>query len=486
MLDHFHFVEQPFGAVPDNRFWFFGHVHREALASLIYNSENERGISLVTGAPGTGKTSLLLRFAEAMQPHGRVLFPPIAARTPGALARWLLHSVEDSHQSQNSLPENAVSARLAEAINFGGRLILLIDEADSLNWRTLEWLRRISNPSGPSPARLQLVLAGRPGIVDRLKSPGLGPVAARISCVTNLEPLGAETVPSYIAHRLWIAGCQRSLFTAEALSLVAEISRGIPRRINHICFDALSIAYASGKHEVDGRSIRHAAENSWHVLAPEAAESECSVAATVHPIDIRQRIASRPLADRIRQSAAKCAAVCHALAGATWSKRPSALTAIIAFSLLSAMTALFAARKVHAKPPANERASISRVPRPMAATALPAVTPAPANGAADHATIAASSAKTQQTAADPQAESRASTVRVVVEKGTTLRQLSLAYSRQYNPRIIAEICALNGLADPNHIAVGQTLRVPIAPSHPTGYFTPLPKVTSVDKTGATE
>jgi AAA domain len=128
-----------------------------------------------------------------------------------------------------------------------------IDEAQNLQEPVLELLRMLSNFETPREKLMQIILTGQPQLATKLSSPSLVQLRQRISIFGRLQPLTAPEINSYIDHRLRVAGYQSrtSLFTDRAKAMIVRYSRGIPRDINNICFNALSLACALKQKSID-------------------------------------------------------------------------------------------------------------------------------------------------------------------------------------------------------------------------------------------
>jgi TonB family protein len=151
----------------------------------------------------------------------------------------------------------ALHANLLRESEKGVPPVLIVDEAQNLSDSVLETIRLLSDFETPRSKLLQVILAGQTELRDRLSSPGLVHLRQRISMMTELAPLTQREVREYIAHRLRIAGYTGApLFTPEAYDLVAELSNGIPRNVNNICFQAMSLAWASGTTKIGTDVLR--------------------------------------------------------------------------------------------------------------------------------------------------------------------------------------------------------------------------------------
>jgi general secretion pathway protein A len=253
VLDFYNLAEQPFGVTPDSRFLYLGPQHREALASLVYGTESNRGFLALIARPGMGKTSLLYHFLGYLRDRARTAF---VFRTDCDSREFIRHVLIDLgiEVAGMDLPamHEALNRLLTDEMRAGRRFVLVVDEAQNLEEKVLESIRLLSNFETPWMKLMQIVLAGQPQLADRLASPSMAQLRQRISMVMRIEPFTPKEVDAYIDHRLWIGGCDRpSLFTANARKLIAEHSEGIPRNINNLCFNALSLGCALKRKTID-------------------------------------------------------------------------------------------------------------------------------------------------------------------------------------------------------------------------------------------
>ena len=252
-LSFFGLREQPFGVTPDPRFLYLSAAHREALASLYYGIEANRGFLGLIARPGMGKTTILFHLLEKFRTSARTALIFQTQCNSREFMRLLLAELgyEGAIQDLVQMHEE-FNKRLMQEARSGNRLIVVIDEAQNLDPEVLETLRLLSNFETSRAKLMQIVLAGQPALADKLASPGLAQLRQRVSIVHGLEPLPAWEVKNYIEHRLLVAGYKGNmLFTTEAYEAVATFTQGIPRNVNNFCFNALSLACALRKRVVD-------------------------------------------------------------------------------------------------------------------------------------------------------------------------------------------------------------------------------------------
>ncbi len=255
--------EQPFGVTPDPRYLYLGSQHREVLASLYYALEANRGFLGMVAKPGMGKTTLLFHLLEKFRNRATTAFVFQTQCTSREFMRFLLAELGIDHEGQDlvRMHEDFNRCLLHEA-QAGRRVIIVIDEAQNLAPSVLETVRLLSDFETPRAKLLQIILSGQPELAEKLASPYLKQLQQRVASINGLNPFTEQEVSAYIAHRLRVAGYHGDgLFSAKALSRIAELSEGIPRNINNLCFHTLSLACALKKKVVDGAIVDEVARD---------------------------------------------------------------------------------------------------------------------------------------------------------------------------------------------------------------------------------
>jgi general secretion pathway protein A len=259
ILPFYQLREQPFGVTPDSHYFFLSNTHREALASLLYGVDAGCGFLALIAAPGLGKTTLLFDALRSLRQNALTVFLFETVCTPIDLLRSLLTAlgVKDAHGNLTRM-QSRLREVLIEQAQLGKRVVVVLDEAQNLDPSVLEIIRMLSNFETPQQKLLQIILSGQPPLADKMASPGLEQLRQRISIFAHLEPFSREETQLYIEHRLRVAGYtfKTPLFTRDALTLIAEHSGGVPRTINNLCFNALSLGCALKKHPIDAELIR--------------------------------------------------------------------------------------------------------------------------------------------------------------------------------------------------------------------------------------
>src|SRR6202158_1182369 len=181
-LEHFGLSEQPFGVTPDPRFLYLGPKHRQALAALNYGTELNRGFLTLIAQPGMGKTSLIFQYLEDLRGKARTVFLFHTDCNSRELMSYLLADLGLDGTGKD-LPEmhSILNQVLLEEMRAGGRLVVVIDEAQNLGEEVLESVRLLSNFETPWMKLIQIVLAGQPQLADRLVKPSMAQLRQRIS-----------------------------------------------------------------------------------------------------------------------------------------------------------------------------------------------------------------------------------------------------------------------------------------------------------------
>ncbi len=207
ILDYYKLREQPFGSTPDPRYFYASETHREALASLLYGIETGRGFLALIAQPGMGKTTLIFRWLAQMQPKLRSVFLFQTICTPLDFLRLLLTDlgVEDISGGVAELQSKLIQI-VMEQSQAGTKLVIVVDEAQTLDNSVLELIRMLSNFETSNQKLMHIVLCGQPQLARKLASPELVQLRQRISIIARLDPFTPEQTAAYVNERLRVAG----------------------------------------------------------------------------------------------------------------------------------------------------------------------------------------------------------------------------------------------------------------------------------------
>lgn len=257
--EQFQLTGDPFSLTPDPSFLYLSDGHAEALAGLKLGIWERRGLMVMIGEVGTGKTTLIYSLLSNLDPEIETAYLSNTLLSFEEILHGALldFGVECTSRRRLDLIEtlNAFLRRSAEA---GKTVVLVIDEAQNLSDEVFEGLRLLLNFETYKSKLLQIILAGQPELATRLRGRGLRQVRDRIAVRCHLNPLSRRDARKYIDHRLETVGGSSSLFTGPALGVLVRKSKGIPRRINILCHNAMLFAYGQDLARINWSTARQA------------------------------------------------------------------------------------------------------------------------------------------------------------------------------------------------------------------------------------
>ena len=261
--EFFGLEEYPFNLTPDPKFLVASASYKELLAGLYYGIEMARGLIVLTGEVGTGKTTAMRWIIRRLD--------------TGVLASYIFNphlSIEEFYHYLTGMlgvkqwsNKSELLSQLGQLLEHrhqrGLRTILIVDEAHELPDELLEEIRLLLNFESDTAKHLQVVLVGQPELTERLRQPNLRQLKQRVAFRCRLPVLASiEEIQHYTSERLKIAGAlQTDFFTDSALEFIFQCSGGIPRQINNLCDNALLYAYSADTRTIDRRILEQVAGN---------------------------------------------------------------------------------------------------------------------------------------------------------------------------------------------------------------------------------
>ncbi|RKG83148.1 AAA family ATPase [Corallococcus sp. CA049B] len=263
-LDFFELTQEPFSNAPVSRFYYNSAQHSQALTRLMHAVGYMKGLSILIGDIGAGKTTLARRMLDSL-PESEYEAALLVIIHSGITAQWLLRRIALQLGVENPAQEklallSQLYQRLLQIYESGKKAVVLIDEAQMLETRELmEEFRGLLNLEVPERKLISFVFFGLPEIEKNLKLDP--PLAQRVALRYKLEPFTAESTEAYVKHRLRLAGCPRMPFTPEALLAVHEHSGGTPRVINTLCDNALFEAFLVRSETIGAELVHRIGDN---------------------------------------------------------------------------------------------------------------------------------------------------------------------------------------------------------------------------------
>jgi general secretion pathway protein A len=268
--------ERPFNVTSDPAFFFSSKKHKEAISHLVYGVSQRKGIIVLTGEIGTGKTTTCRFFLNQVGKNVKTAF----ILNPAFSETQLLESIIKDFGIP---PKNKVKLDmiwelnnfLLRQSNAGNNLVLIVDEAQNLKPNLLEQIRLLSNLETEKDKLLQVILVGQPELNNRINLYDLRQLRQRIMVRYHIGPLDADEIKPYINHRLQVAGAQNRpeghgsasnsrsqeiKFSDEAINSISRFSAGTPRLINMLCDRALLAGFVAETSHIDFNIIKRCIE----------------------------------------------------------------------------------------------------------------------------------------------------------------------------------------------------------------------------------
>lgn len=254
--------ELPFALTPDPRYIYFTPSHTEVMANLHYGIESGKGLIVVTGEVGTGKTTMLRWVMQRLDRTVMVayIFNPRLSVTEFYQHVARLFDIQNWESKSDLLIE--LGKVLESRHSRGLRTVLIIDEAHGLSTSVLEEVRLLGNFESDTAKQLQIVLTGQPELRTVLNNPDLRQLKQRVALRCDIKALpNVEETAQYINIRLKVAGATRTdIFSPGAVDYIFRCSEGIPRNINNLCDNALLNGFAAGEQVISRAAVQEVAD----------------------------------------------------------------------------------------------------------------------------------------------------------------------------------------------------------------------------------
>ena len=260
--EHFGLNEKPFSISPDPRYLYLSQLHADALAHLLYGIAESGGFIQLTGEVGTGKTTLIRSLLGQLPEKTEIaliLNPQLSTKQFLQAICHELHVPSVARDTAKALIDK-LNSRLLELHADNHRVVLIVDEAQTMSPELLEQVRLLTNLETAERKLLQIILIGQPELREVLGRREMRQVAQRITGRYHLEPLSAPDISVYVAHRMKVAGGRPETFSKRAIRKLYRLSHGVPRLINVIADRALLAAYARDETRIGAALVGKAAD----------------------------------------------------------------------------------------------------------------------------------------------------------------------------------------------------------------------------------
>ena len=263
--DFYGLNRNPFDGQPDPEFYFATENGREAWNSIICGVTRRKGFILLTGESGVGKTTLLALVSLYLSTRGQKKVIPIF-HSPNSMEEILQTVLRNLGFPAKEESESSMLSRINEDLtrrsSLGETITIIVDEVQNLKKEILEDIRLLANFNPKTPKLLQVIFVGDLHFEKKLNTRGLLILNQRFEVRSRLLPFTLEESRDYIEYRLQRAGSTApQVFTPRAMNLITSHSNGIPRTLNQVCYEALSVGYSQMKEKVDSENVREALVN---------------------------------------------------------------------------------------------------------------------------------------------------------------------------------------------------------------------------------
>jgi general secretion pathway protein A len=255
----FGLAERPFNLTPSPRFLVLTNSHREALSNLKYAIASRKGVTLLTGDAGSGKTTLVRTAIERQESSVQCvhLHNPVLTRTEFVETLALKFGLSSGAITSKARLLDELETLLTGRYAKGETTVLIVDEAQSLSLELLEEVRLLANIETNDEKLLSVVIVGQPEVIDKLEQLEIRQLKQRIALRCELQPLTLDETAAYLVGRIRVAGgVGTEVFTREAVILIHRESKGIPRMVNVLADNALLGGFATGQKPVTSALVR--------------------------------------------------------------------------------------------------------------------------------------------------------------------------------------------------------------------------------------
>lgn len=297
-IHYFGFRTRPFSITADPQFFYASPRYRDAYVGLWFSVRKGKQLIVLTGSPGTGKTTLLHKTALQLAPKQPILHLP---HSPHSLEEWLTApGLLHNGNSTAGTPAMTFEELLKQSHGTQETGVVFLDEAQDLSAEAFESLRQLLNLRSAHGPLLTLVLAGNESLEEKFAQPEAQDLQQRIDTLIRVRRLHKQEVEQYITYRFNIAGHNhQDIFTPDAIQQLAHYSKGIPRLVNLLCDNALQAAHLAETQTISAALIDEIAQqllyasSSDHTVSTKTEAPEANAPVTVRTTNESESLSSR-------------------------------------------------------------------------------------------------------------------------------------------------------------------------------------------------
>ncbi len=270
MYERFYGLKRnPFSLTPDASLFYMSEAHEEALSRILYGVKQNKGLVVLTGEVGSGKTTIIRKFLKDIGSGYEVVLMFNTFLSPRQLIEGILIDLDIHYKERDSKVKliRRLYDYLLSLRSQGRRVVLIVDEAQNLSQSALEEIRMLTNLETQTEKLLQIVLVGQPELKDMLQKNTLRQLRQRVFLHYHLPPLSPRDTIGYIHHRIvHCGGVPEEVFTPEAVRLIARSSWGIPRVVNVIADNCLITGFAKEEKPVGVMTVEEVVKEMGYTV----------------------------------------------------------------------------------------------------------------------------------------------------------------------------------------------------------------------------
>ncbi len=281
MAHYLHFYElakAPFSPSADSDFLYWSPARQELRHTLARAIAEHKGLMMLTGEEGVGKTTLLHAVLEraALRPL-KVVFAPLGTTSSPSLLETLVHELAQdatrddaaatphsqlvletyATENEGTASFHSLSTLLMEEYRRGVNVVLVIDDAQTYSAGSLLWLRRLVKLRVEGKALVQILLVGGPAFDVAVDSPRLWRLRRQLAVRLSMAPLSVRESQAYLHRRLVATACgETPVLWPEGIALLAQHGHGLPRLLNMLGHDALSAGLVAEQRPISTEIVR--------------------------------------------------------------------------------------------------------------------------------------------------------------------------------------------------------------------------------------